>query len=122
MAWPDKLLVAAFVMAAGAALVCFDRSSALDVETATSHIAGASANIIRSDARGVLTYETHCAACHGPRADGASAPSLIGERTHKNVAEIADWIKDPRPPMPALYPQALTDRDVGDLAAFIGTL
>jgi alcohol dehydrogenase (cytochrome c) len=64
----------------------------------------------------------NCQVCHGQRGAGGAGPELLGERTHKNEAATVDWIKHPLPPMPALYPSRLSDRDVNDVAEFVMSL
>lgn len=72
--------------------------------------------------RGATIFVQNCAACHGARGQGGVGPALIGESARKNFAQAVAWIKHPKPPMPALYPQTLTERDVRDVAAFVETL
>lgn len=72
--------------------------------------------------RGATIFAQNCAACHGARGQGGVGPSLIGESARKNFAQAVAWIKHPKPPMPALYPQTLSERDVRNVAAFVETL
>jgi ubiquinol-cytochrome c reductase cytochrome c subunit len=67
-------------------------------------------------------YEANCRVCHGQHGEGALGPELLGERAHKNEAQTVDWIEHPLPPMPRLYPAALSERDVRDVAKFVMTL
>jgi alcohol dehydrogenase (cytochrome c) len=64
-------------------------------------------------------FSQHCAACHGTRGEGVSGPSLIGENLKKTQAETVEWIKNPQPPMPKLYPAPLSDADVEELATMV---
>lgn len=73
-------------------------------------------------ARGATIFAQNCAACHGARGQGGVGPSLIGESARKNFVQAVMWIKHPKPPMPALYPQTLSERDVRDVAEFVETL
>ncbi len=49
-------------------------------------------------------------------------PTLIHESTRKNMQQAVQWIKNPLPPMPKLYPGTLSAQDVRDLAAFVESL
>lgn len=71
---------------------------------------------------GSQVYSANCAACHGARGQGGFGPSLIGEKTRKDAAAAIAWIKNPKPPMPKLYPAPLGEKDVEDVAAYIESL
>lgn len=74
-------------------------------------------------AHGKAIYAQNCAACHGATgAEGGVGPSLRNERARKTTAQVDAWIKNPVPPMPKLYPAPLSEADVADVTAFIGTL
>lgn len=73
-------------------------------------------------ARGKELFAKNCAICHGAAGIGAEAPALRGESARKNTAQLQAWIEKPAPPMPALYPNPLSRRDVADVAAFVETL
>jgi mono/diheme cytochrome c family protein len=66
-----------------------------------------------------------CQACHvvtdGPRAstDGAPPFATIAARPDFDTAKIAMFLLDPHPKMPNM---SLTKPEVGDLAAYIGSL
>lgn len=73
--------------------------------------------------RGQLVFDTNCSTCHG--ADGRSGgvgPSLIGENLRQDLPQTIVWIENPEPPMPALYPSPLSEREVEDVAAFVQTI
>jgi alcohol dehydrogenase (cytochrome c) len=81
------------------------------------------------EARGGQLFARTCAACHGSRGEGLTGPSLktIGKRL--SLAELSAWIMNPVARatdgglrMPQLYPSALAEQDVFDVAAFVGTL
>jgi ubiquinol-cytochrome c reductase cytochrome c subunit len=67
-------------------------------------------------------FTANCAACHGAAAQGGVGPSLRGESTRKNTAAAIAWIKNPKLPMPKLYPNPLSQKDVEDVAAYIESL
>jgi len=65
-----------------------------------------------------------CAVCHGP--DGKTFTingndlSTIGQRM--NVEQLVNWIKNPRSPMPKIFPEPLLayeEADVRDIATFL---
>jgi alcohol dehydrogenase (cytochrome c) len=72
--------------------------------------------------RGKALFAQYCSACHGQAGEGGIGPALKGEAAKKNLDEVAAFIKDPKAPMPKLYPSPLTDADVSDLAQFVETL
>lgn len=39
-----------------------------------------------------------------------------------NAESMIAWVENPQPPMPKLYPSALSDQDVADVAAYVGSL
>jgi mono/diheme cytochrome c family protein len=72
--------------------------------------------------RGAQVYAAHCEVCHGQRGEGGSAPAVTGEHYHKNQEQIVYWIKNALLPMPRLYPAALSEQDVEDVATFVASL
>jgi PQQ-dependent dehydrogenase (methanol/ethanol family) len=81
-------------------------------------------------ARGALVFSGNCSTCHGAAGEGMTGPSLkaIGKRL--SLTELSAWIMNPVAArnasnaitMPRLYPSPLTEQDVFDVAAFVGTL
>ena len=68
-------------------------------------------------------YAQNCARCHGATgAEGGAGPSLANEKAKKDSAAVQAFIKNPAPPMPKLYPAALSERDVSDITAYVGSL
>ena len=81
------------------------------------------APVLGNLARGKVLYATNCAACHGATGhEGGVGPSLRGEKGKMDDAAVVRWIKNPRPPMPKLYPAPLSAKDVSDVAAFVESL
>jgi alcohol dehydrogenase (cytochrome c) len=70
-------------------------------------------------ARGQALYQQTCITCHG--ADGTMLPnfSLKDIKSHKDRAALAGWIKNPKPPMPKLFPSPFGAQDVEDIAAYL---
>jgi mono/diheme cytochrome c family protein len=73
--------------------------------------------------RGAVVFAAHCALCHDTTGrEAGPGPSLTGERRRKSYDETVAWIENPRPPMPMLYPQPLSESDVRDVAAYVQKL
>jgi len=70
-------------------------------------------------ARGKALYSQTCITCHG--ADGAMLPnvSLKDIKSRKDRTMLAQWIKNPKPPMPRLFPSPFSAQDVEDIAAYV---
>jgi len=73
-------------------------------------------------AHGKQIFAQNCASCHGVNAQGGVGPNLHGEKKRKDYQQTIAWIKDPKPPMPKLYPMPLSEGDVADVAAYVQTL
>jgi len=72
---------------------------------------------------GEAIFAQNCASCHGAKgASGGVGPSLKNEKSRKDFAAAVAWIKDPKPPMPKLYPSPLAEKDVDDVAAYVESL
>jgi mono/diheme cytochrome c family protein len=73
-------------------------------------------------ARGQTLFAQNCAACHGAHGGGGQGPSLLHEPERKNFTLAQQWIIDPAPPMPKLYPASISRTDVRDIAAYVERL
>ncbi|MGZ3522948.1 MAG: c-type cytochrome [Vulcanimicrobiaceae bacterium] len=73
-------------------------------------------------ARGSKLFSKNCAVCHGAHGAGGDGPSLKGEKTRKDLRQAQQWIMNPNPPMPKLFPETLSRADVRDIAAYVETL
>jgi mono/diheme cytochrome c family protein len=74
-------------------------------------------------AHGKTIFGANCATCHGAGGEGGGVgPSLKNEKSRKNFDKTVAWIKNPQPPMPKLFPQPLSEKDVADVAAYVQTL
>lgn len=71
---------------------------------------------------GKAVFAQYCSACHGASGEGSVGPPLKGESTKKNLDEAVAFIKDPKTPMPKLFPAPLSEQDVAAVAAFVETL
>lgn len=67
-------------------------------------------------------FAQYCSACHGATGEGGIGPALKAESAKKSLNEVTAFIKNPKEPMPKLYPAPLSDQDVDDVAAFVQTL
>ncbi|MBC5810418.1 MAG: cytochrome c [Candidatus Eremiobacteraeota bacterium] len=73
--------------------------------------------------RGAKVFAANCASCHGATGrEGGVGPSLTHENRKMNAESMIAWVENPQPPMPKLYPSALSDQDVADVAAYVGSL
>jgi alcohol dehydrogenase (cytochrome c) len=81
-------------------------------------------------AHGGLLFARTCALCHGGHGEGLTGPSLKSIGRRLSLPEVSAWIMNPvasadagsGPAMPRLYPSALSEQDVFDVAAFVGSL
>jgi alcohol dehydrogenase (cytochrome c) len=74
-------------------------------------------------AHGKMIFGANCSACHGViGTEGGVGPSLKGEKKKKNQSADIAWNKNPKAPMPKLYPSPLSAKDVRDVAAYVDTL
>ncbi|MGH7729248.1 MAG: c-type cytochrome [Vulcanimicrobiaceae bacterium] len=74
---------------------------------------------------GKAIFAQNCAVCHGTAGSGAGGgigPRLVGEKARKNYPQTVVWIKNPRSPMPKLYPATLNLHDVENVAAYVQSL
>jgi len=72
--------------------------------------------------RGKAVFAQYCSACHGQAGEGGVGPALKGEAAKKNAEQVAAFIKNPKSPMPKLYPAPLSEQDVAEVAAFVDAL
>ena len=72
---------------------------------------------------GQQQYEQFCAGCHGTHGEGgAGGPTLVGPASRKTLEAIAQFIRNPNPPMPKLHPAPLDDAEVNEVAQHVRTL
>jgi mono/diheme cytochrome c family protein len=92
-------------------------------DSASSGTRGESMSTTGDAAHGKQIFGQNCSSCHGATGtEGGVGPSLKNEKTKKDTAAAIAWIKNPKPPMPKLYPSPLSDRDVADVAAYVESL
>jgi mono/diheme cytochrome c family protein len=109
-----SILIAGGVIAAG-----FAKSNVPSSSLAQAASAAKSGGVV---AHGKSIFSANCASCHGTAGAGGLGPSLKGEKSRKDLAAAIVWIKNPRPPMPKLYPSPLGDKDVAAVAAYVESL
>lgn len=73
-------------------------------------------------AHGKQLYMQNCSSCHGATGGGGMGPSLQNEASRKNLDQAIAWIKNPVSPMPKLYPETLSNKDVLDVATYVESL
>ncbi len=75
-------------------------------------------------AHGKNLFAQFCAACHGMRGEGGftSGPNIQNSSLLGNRAALIAWIKNPKSPMPKLYPSPLSDGDVDAVAGYVMSL
>lgn len=73
-------------------------------------------------AHGKLIFAQNCSSCHGAQGQGGMGPGLVNEASRKNLRQAVSWIENPAPPMPKLYPSALSEQDVHDVAEYVESL
>jgi mono/diheme cytochrome c family protein len=109
-------LTGVLAVAAGSSSFATANSTPSAVQVIAAAPAGDAAN-------GKKLYAANCAACHGATGtEGGVGPSLKGEKSKKNQAAAVAWIKNPKAPMPKLFPSPLSEKDVNDVAAYVETL
>jgi len=70
-------------------------------------------------AKGRKVYEQVCASCHGPDGNLVAGHPLSTLESRRDRAAALDYIKDPKPPMPRLYPDLLNEQSLVDVTAYI---
>jgi ubiquinol-cytochrome c reductase cytochrome c subunit len=88
--------------------------------TAMSKVSGSAQG---DAAHGKSVFAANCASCHGAiGTEGGVGPTLKNEKSRKNYAQTVAWIRDPQPPMPKLFPDTISAKDVADVAAYVQSL
>ena len=71
---------------------------------------------------GKALFGQYCSACHGQTGEGGLGPALKVGSPRKTQEQLVAFIKNPKAPMPKLYPSPLTESDVASVAEFVETL
>ena len=64
-------------------------------------------------------YTQVCVSCHGPDGNMLADHKLTTLKGRKDLKATVAYIKDPKAPMPKLYPDLLRDQDILDVATYI---
>jgi alcohol dehydrogenase (cytochrome c) len=68
---------------------------------------------------GRTLYGQVCASCHGPTGDMLADHKLSTLAARRDTADTIRYIKDPKPPMPKLYPDLIDEQSVVAVATYI---
>ncbi|WP_164932010.1 PQQ-binding-like beta-propeller repeat protein [Janthinobacterium sp. 17J80-10] len=73
-------------------------------------------------AHGKQLFAQNCAGCHGAQGGGLGGPSLLNWNARMTPEKTMALIKNPKSPMPRLYPSILSESDVADITTYLHTL
>jgi alcohol dehydrogenase (cytochrome c) len=68
---------------------------------------------------GRTLYGQVCVSCHGPTGDMLADHKLSTLTARRDTADTIRYIKDPKPPMPKLYPDLIDEQSVVAVATYI---
>jgi alcohol dehydrogenase (cytochrome c) len=68
---------------------------------------------------GRTLYSQVCVSCHGANGDMIAAHPLSTLKARRDAAATITYIKDPKPPMPKLYPQLIDEQSVVNVAEYV---
>jgi alcohol dehydrogenase (cytochrome c) len=72
---------------------------------------------------GQQVFTQYCAGCHGKSGEGGGGgPSLKTASGASDLAAIIAFVKNPKQPMPKLYPSPLSDSAVAAVSQYVLTL
>ena len=70
-------------------------------------------------AAGRRLYSQVCAACHGPEGTLVPNHKLSAAVARQDRATTAAYIRNPKPPMPKMYPDLLNDQSIIDVTEYL---
>jgi mono/diheme cytochrome c family protein len=70
-------------------------------------------------ANGRKLYNQVCVSCHGPDGNMIADHKLSDLKARLDRAATIRFIKDPKLPMPKLYPDLLSEQNVTDVATYV---
>jgi alcohol dehydrogenase (cytochrome c) len=70
-------------------------------------------------ANGRKLYSQVCVTCHGPDGNQIADHKLGNLKTQRDLATTIGYIKDPKAPMPKLYPDLIDEQSVVDVATYL---
>jgi mono/diheme cytochrome c family protein len=68
---------------------------------------------------GRTLYGQVCVSCHGLNGDMIADHPLSTLKARRDAASTIRYIKDPKPPMPKLYPQLIDEQSVANVAQYV---
>jgi alcohol dehydrogenase (cytochrome c) len=69
--------------------------------------------------KGHKVYEQVCSSCHGPDGNLVAGHELSTLKNRRDRAATLSYIKDPKPPMPKLYPGLLDEQSLDEVITYI---
>ncbi len=70
-------------------------------------------------ANGKRLYGQVCVSCHGDDGNFIADRKLSTLASRRDLAATIDYVKDPKLPMPKLFPELLSEQDVVDVSTWI---
>jgi alcohol dehydrogenase (cytochrome c) len=70
-------------------------------------------------ANGRKLYDQVCTACHGPDGNLIADHKLGSLKARRDAQDTIRYIKDPKPPMPKLFPDLIDEQAVVDVTAYV---
>jgi PQQ-dependent dehydrogenase (methanol/ethanol family) len=80
---------------------------------------GSSAAPVDGQLKGRKVYDRVCASCHGSDGKLVAGHDLSTLKSRLGRAAALDYVKDPKPPMPKLYPGLLDEQSVQEAVAYL---
>jgi alcohol dehydrogenase (cytochrome c) len=80
---------------------------------------GGAAAVDTAATQGRKVYEQVCSSCHGPNGNLVAGHELSTLGKRRDRASTLGYIKDPKPPMPKLYPNLLDEQSLRDVTSYI---
>ena len=69
--------------------------------------------------KGRALYVQICASCHGSDGDMIADHKLSTLKGRRDQASTVTYVKNPKPPMPKMYPDVLSEQNVVDVSAYV---
>jgi alcohol dehydrogenase (cytochrome c) len=79
----------------------------------------AAGEVVTGTVDGRKLYSQICVSCHGQDGNMIADHKLSTLKSRRDQASTITFIKDPKAPMPKLYPDLITEQNVTDVAAYI---
>ena len=75
--------------------------------------------VATANAKGRKVYEQVCASCHGPDGNLVAGHALSTLKGRRDRAATLAYIKDPKPPMPRMYPNLLDEQSLEAVTSYL---